>query len=227
MPILHAPLKPFVLDGTDLTFLLDQVTFRPLFDAGGNALINWNGVGAIYDSHHQLIWNGQGLSAADAVTQFGTSYYSSVDLAGLRDPSGNNNNLLLANATWGAVDQPFGRIAQANYHDYVTINRGGDTEAFAAGKEYYGKYSDGSVTDGTSTGTFGLSTSINTDYAITTAGPTNAVASDGTAINIQNVVDYTPRMISLLTTTAGVTYDTWASHGSDPAAANHAPNEIY
>jgi Ca2+-binding RTX toxin-like protein len=227
MPIYRNALKPFVLDSTDMTFLLDQVSFRPLFDVAGNAIIGWNGVGAIYDAHQQLIWNGTGLAPADAIALYGTSYYSSVDLAGLRDPSGNNNNLLLANAKWGAVDQHFGRIAQADYAHYVTIDRAGATGAFAANETYYGKYSDGSATDGTLTGQFGVSSKINTNYAITTGGTTNAVATDGTPISIQNVVDYTPRMISLLTTTAGVTYDTWANHQADPAAANHAASEIY
>ncbi|WP_010161003.1 peroxidase family protein [Sphingomonas sp. PAMC 26617] len=233
MPTYRNGLKPFVLDGTDLSFLLDQVNFRPLFDAAGNAIVGWNGVGAIYDAHHQQLWNGDLLSgtgptSADAaVHQFGSSYYSSVDLAGLRDVTGTNNNLLLANSKWGAVDQHFSRIAPADYQHYVTIDRGTQAGAFAANKDYYGKYSDGSVVDGTPLGQFGVSPTINTNYTITTAGTTNALAADGTPISIQNVVDYTPRMISLATTTAGVVYDTWANHASDPAASTHAPTEIY
>ena len=227
MPIYRTALKPFVLDSSDMKFLLDQVTFRALFDSAGNAIINWNGTGAIYDSHHQMIWNGNGLSAAQATAAYGTSYYSSVDLAGLRDPSGDNNNLLLANSHWGAVDQAFGRIAKADYAHYVTIDRGITPDAFAAAKTYWGKYSDGSAYDGTETGSFGLNSAINTNYAITTSGVTNSQATDGTAISIQNVVDYTPRMISLTTTTAGVTYDTWANHATDTAAASHGANEIY
>ncbi len=38
-------LKPFVLNLDDLNFLLKHVTFRPLFDASGNALIAWDGTG--------------------------------------------------------------------------------------------------------------------------------------------------------------------------------------
>ncbi|RFC62254.1 hypothetical protein DYI37_17265 [Fulvimarina endophytica] len=55
----------------------------------------------------------------------------------------------------------------------------------------------------------------------------DTVSSDGTAINIRNVVDYTPRMISRTITTAGVTYDTWANHSDNPAAGDHRPGEIY
>ena len=40
-------LKPFVFNASDLDFILAQIKFRPLFDAEGNAIINWNGTGAI------------------------------------------------------------------------------------------------------------------------------------------------------------------------------------
>jgi Ca2+-binding RTX toxin-like protein len=66
-----------------------------------------------------------------------------------------------------------------------------------------------------------------TDYTITNVADGIHTAVDGTGITINNVVDYAPRMISLTTTTAGVTYDTWANHAADPAAANHTLNEIY
>ena len=42
-------LKPFVFNASDLAFILSQINFRPLFDAAGNAIINWNGTGAIFD----------------------------------------------------------------------------------------------------------------------------------------------------------------------------------
>ena len=66
-----------------------------------------------------------------------------------------------------------------------------------------------------------------TDYTITNVADGIHTAADGSGITINNVVDYTPRMISLTTTTAGVTYDTWANHATDPLAANHTINEIY
>ncbi len=259
MSFYTSALKPFVFNSTDISFLLGQINFRPLFDGDGNAIVNWDGTGAIYDGHHNLIWDGVSsfsgtnaagmvvnwtntdtdgagvdtattmtaaerlAAAAIAVDLFGTSYQSVTDLAGLRDPSGFNNNLLHAN--WGEVDQLFTRLAAANYGNYSSVLQGGALGAFAANKDYYGRYSDGSATDGTPTGTFNETGALNTNYTISIGGA--QTASDGTAITIGNVVDYTPRMISLLTTTGGVTYDTWASHAGDPGAANHTPNEIY
>jgi Ca2+-binding RTX toxin-like protein len=229
-------LKPFVIDQTDLDFILSQVNFRPLFDAAGNAIILWDGTGKVYDSKGTLIAQG-GATAGDAasiaaIATYGQSYYSEFDLAGLRDPSGLNNNLSLINATWGSVDQIFTRSAAADYANYSPVMQAVAERAYAAAKQYYGKYSDGSATDGTPTGTFNAGGALNSDYKITLdttpgAQPGDSHAADGTAINIQNVVDYTPRMISLTTTTAGVTYDTWANHQSDPLAASHQPNEIY
>lgn len=229
-------LKPFVIDQTDLDFIFAQVNFRPLFDAAGNAIILWNGTGKIYDGKGALIGQG-GVTAGDAaslaaIAQWGQSYYSEFDFAGLRDPSGLNNNLSLINSTYGAVDQIFTRSAVADYANYSPVMQAVAERAYAAAKEYYGKYSDGSATDGTPTGTFNVGGSLNTDYKITLdttpgAQPGDSLASDGTAINIKNVVDYTPRMISQTVTTAGVTYDTWANHQSDPLHTAHQPNEIY
>ncbi len=223
-------LKPFVINSTDLLFILDQLNFLPLFDALGNAIINWDGTGAVYNSKHVAYAN---LGSAEAnIAAYGTSYQSVTDLAGLRDVSGLNNNLSLVNADWGAVDQIFTRSAAADYAGYSPIMQAVAEYAYAAAKLYYGKYSDGSATDGTPTGTFNVNGSLNTDYAVTldttaSALPGDALAADGTAINIQSVIDYTPRMISLATTTAGVTYDTWVNHAGDPLAANHQPTEIY
>ncbi len=142
-------LKPFVLNPNDVSFILDQVNFRPLFDALGNALVNWNGSGAIYDGHHNLIWDGVSNQAADgflfyaggdsdedgdtdaadlafaATHYFGTSYATLTSLTGLRDVQGWNNNLNLNRSEWGRVDQPFLRTVDADYglnshgHTYV------------------------------------------------------------------------------------------------------------
>ncbi|KRB24080.1 hypothetical protein ASD99_29460 [Mesorhizobium sp. Root695] len=223
-------LKPFVINQTDIQFILDQLNFLPLFDQQGNAIINWDGTGTVYNSTHVAYANLGSVSAN--IAAYGTSYQSVTDLVGLRDVTGLNNNLSLINAEWGAVDQIFTRSAAADYANYSSIMQAVADYAYAAAKQYYGKYSDGSATDGTPTGTFNASGTANTDYAVTLDGtatvqPGDSHATDGTAINIPNVIDYTPRMISLATTTAGVTYDTWANHASDPAATNHTPNEIY
>jgi hypothetical protein len=256
-------LKPFAFNTTDIEFLLAQVTFKPLFDAAGNAILNWDGTGAIYDAHHNLLWDGVGsfsgksadgtlfswtntdtdgagldtastmtaaetaAAAAVAIQLFGTSYQNGTDLSGLRDPSGMNNNLALVNSAYGAVDQLFPRMAAANYTNYIDILSGDALGAYAANLNYWGKYSDGSAYDGTQTGAFNASGSQNAklDYTISTGGTQHA--NDGTAITITNIVDYTPRMISLLTTTAGVVYDTWANHAGDPNPDGHQANEIY
>jgi Ca2+-binding RTX toxin-like protein len=221
MPVL----KPFVINQTDIQFILDQLNFIPLFDAPGNAIIQWDGTGAVYDQHHTLLWDTTGgpytyhgttLTNSNYLDVLGTSYQTVTDLAGLRDVTGLNNNLTLVNAEWGAVDQIFTRSAFADYAHYSTLVQSVANTVYAAAKLYYGTYSsDGSATDGTPTGY--LNAALNANYAVTldtTAGaqPGDHVATDGTAINIQNVVDYTPRMISLATTTAGVTYDVWKLH---------------
>lgn len=93
--------------------------------------------------------------------------------------------------------------------------------AYAAAKQYYSSYS---IADGT----FKANLSDYTIKVDTTPGqPGDHTAANGAPIDIQNVVDYTPRMISLTTTTAGVTFDTWANHSGDPLAGSHQPNEIY
>jgi Ca2+-binding RTX toxin-like protein len=220
-------LKPFAFNTTDIEFLLAQVNFRPLFDAAGNAILNWDGTGAIFDARHRLIWDGTGMGAADAISAYGTSYQNGTDLSGLRDPSGMNNNLALVHASWGAVDQIFPRMAAADYSNYGNILSGGALGAYAANLNYWGKYSDGSATDGSATGAFNANGSQNSkiDYTISIGGA--QVATDGTVISMTNIVDYTPRMISLLTTTAGVVYDTWANHIGESNPEGHQPNEIY
>ena len=47
-----ASLKPFVINQTDIQFILDQLNFLPLFDESGNAIINWDGTGTVYNSKH-------------------------------------------------------------------------------------------------------------------------------------------------------------------------------
>lgn len=214
-------LKPFVIDQSDIDFILSQVNFRPLFDVDGNAIILWDGTGSIYDASGNLIGTGgttadQAASTA-AIAQWGQSYYSEFDLAGLRDPSGLNNNLSLINSAWGSVDQIFTRSATADYANYSPIMQGVAAQAYAAAKQYYSSYS---IADGT----FKANLS---DYTIKTDLAGTQTATDGTKIDQANVVDYTPRMISLTTTTAGVTFDTWVNHPADPGASAHQPNEIY
>jgi hypothetical protein len=78
-------LKKFNINLSDINFLKDQINFKPLFDAKGNAIIQWDGTGAIYDAQHNLLWDGvlvgsttsPGIhSAAEAVAAYGSSYDS-------------------------------------------------------------------------------------------------------------------------------------------------------
>ena len=119
-------LKPFVFNAGDLDFILSQINFRPLFDADGNAIINWNGTGAIFDRHGNPIWDGysdlldangvtlwdnvdgdavltvpeSAAAALVALELFGPSYPSATSSYGLRDVTGLNNNLNLINSTY-------------------------------------------------------------------------------------------------------------------------------
>jgi Ca2+-binding RTX toxin-like protein len=360
MAITNAALKPFVLNATDIQFLLDQVKFKPLFDIAGNAIINWDGTGTVYNAYGAAIGTG-GLVAGDAaalaaITAYGSSYQNITDLAGLRDPSGFNNNLTLVHAHWGQAGYDFPRTAQAVYDKYskevilpadttfsalplvtnattsattnqvlsssddnssstsnnitvkktvleqvgvATVVEQGSTVATSVrdGHHTLVNLIDTTTTTSTTTSTYlfdkitttstitdvlhptNTATTTNTQttqtmpvqqgLTVTATGPTvrtltggeldtttmidghvahtfKGVVSTGvgvagtygtitngvtTAANYANpwdsVVDYTPRMISRVTTTAGVVYDTWANHAGEAGAANHVPNEIY
>jgi len=334
MANIKSTLKPFVINNTDIQFLLDQVNFRPLFDSNKNAIIGWNGVGSIYDAYGNLIATGGTVvgdaASLNAIALYGTSYQTITDLAGLRDPSGFNNNLSKILSHYGQADQIFPRMTAADFAHYaqqvtgapetladvtsatVTSSTPVFTEAGSATNTTvvpgYGTLStttswgnlttttlssstvthktdghhlvrtetvvdhlnstdvdtDNYIKNGTTTilsnhqhvSSTGVLTStdptaysggeldvslhnfgaavtqanVNTfqDYAITNGGSSpTTTATDGSAITMHNVVDYTPRMISLTTTTAGVIFDTWANHTSDSNFSLHAPTEIY
>lgn len=260
-------LKPFVLNLSDLNFLLQQVSFLALFDAAGNVFNAdsnpWNGQVAVFDKDGSKLWGpvggyvyrGTALTAANVVgalagvplydkngyrlsafdgnsaaydvygtklwdqnvnggytyhgtalnggngpannlsTVLGHSYASLTDASGLRDISGHYNNLLPSNTAWGATDQaflhmsdgvtttaaPHGTPIKPNYVDYVKPVDATSPDAFWGAKTF---------------GSLALSTPA-IDYTVT-------VDAAGTHMN--NIVDYTPRMVSLTTTTGGVTY---------------------
>ncbi|MFT3670724.1 peroxidase family protein [Aestuariivirga sp.] len=123
MTITDPSLKPFVIDNTDIQFLLDQVNFIPLFDAAGNVIINWDGTGRVYNAYGRLLATG-GTVAGDAaalaaIALVGTSYQNTTDLSGLRDPSGFNNNLTPIHAHWGQAGFEFPRTVPANFTNYA------------------------------------------------------------------------------------------------------------
>ncbi len=223
-------LKPFVFNASDLAFILQQIKFRPLFDANGNAIVNWDGVGPIYDGRGNPIWDGMSaIPGGLTPTQyFGVSYASTTSSQGLRDVTGLNNNLNLVNSTYGSVDQAFLRTVQSQYelnshghvyfageNNYVT---GSDINGtpLANGSAFWANKAFGTAFGGTSgfasndvnpNGNIDIvigGKTYTTNYAVT-QGPNGEILMD-------NVVNYAPRMISLLTTTGGVKFDTWANH---------------
>lgn len=124
-----AVLKPFVINLNDLAFLLEQVNFVPLFDAQGNAVVNWDGTTPVYDTHNNLLSDGSGNAAAnvqalgriDPITGSYVAGFPDVSAPiGVRDVTGFHNNLFGTQADWGAVDVPFVRQIPADYSNYVT-----------------------------------------------------------------------------------------------------------
>lgn len=176
-------LKSFPFTNLDMQFMKRQIDFRPLFSAAGDPIINWNGVGAIYDATGALVWDGLGLSPADAVAEYGISFPTYTSSIGLRNLDGLYNNLF--HYTWGNTNLPFLQRTQISYDSYVKPLSASDPNAF------YGKK---------------FATAQNADY--TKIGDNLATADVNEATSVQNVVDYTPRMISRLVTTAGVTFNT-------------------
>ena len=124
-------LRSFTINGSDLSFLYSQVTFKPLFDKNGVPIINWAGTTAIYDINgkklydpNDLAFNAtQGLTAIDSVTAalayFGTSYDSVTDASGLRNVSGLMNNIIQGHSHWGQADTPFIRLVKADFNSYT------------------------------------------------------------------------------------------------------------
>ncbi len=104
---------------------------------------------------------------------------------GLRDVTGNNNNLSLVNKFWGAADQPFLQTVAPDFANFIKPTAAGSMDAFYANNPF-------------ATAIVG-----NTDYTRDISHPGNAPTSDPATTG--NVVDYTPRMISRLITTGGAT----------------------
>ena len=207
-------LKPFLFNGTDLSFLYSQITFRPLFDINGVPVIAWDGTTAVYDiTGKTLIYDPSNpfafnipanigvkptdlvTLAANAVAYFGSSYDSLTDASGMRNVSGLNNNLIADQGHWGQADMPFLRMIPADFSDYLKTYSPGNTGAFygdtfaTAADFHFGANGYQGTTART----------MQTDY-------TTSLAGDGKTVIQQSVVDYTPRMISLDTTTGGVSY---------------------
>lgn len=209
-------LKPFRFNLSDLDFMQRQIDFRPLYDADGNAIINWDGASAIYDAQHTLIYD-PGTTPlsqeqiASNLALYGHSYASVTASQGLRDPSGLNNNLYLVNATWGAVDQPFLQRAAVIFDHYIKPKSG-----LVVDTNNPDNYVDGVLVANPTK----VPSDPNAFYANTFTTPPDPAAADYTkhgdnpatpldeASPAHDVVDYTPRMISQLVSTGGVTFET-------------------
>ncbi|WGV15978.1 peroxidase family protein [Fuscovulum ytuae] len=125
-------LKPFVLNQTDLEFILAQLDFIPLFDANGDAIINWDGTGAVYNAAGVAIWDPAGagsyaydgvtLTSANVVDVLGHSFPTSTTLVGLREQAGFHNNLNAGEPTqeWGVSGATFIRLVPADFWNYVS-----------------------------------------------------------------------------------------------------------
>ena len=188
----NTSLKPFIFNANDLSFLLNNINFRPLFTSTGTAIINWNGVGPVYDGHGAQIWDGTVLTAAQALAQYGSSYTAVTSSIGLRDVTGLNNNLNLVNAQYGTVDQEFLRTVEADYtiDGHGHVYQGNETGAYWANGTFATQFGGA--------GGFTQPVGTSTDYTVTVDG--NGVAT------MNDIVDYTPRMISLTITTGGVVF---------------------
>ena len=125
-------LKPFILNQTDLDFILAQLDFVPLFDANGDAIINWDGTGAVYNTAGMAIWDPVGagpysfggvtLTSANVVDVLGHSFPTSTTLVGLREQTGVHNNLNAGEPTqeWGVSGATFIRKVPADFWHYVS-----------------------------------------------------------------------------------------------------------
>ncbi|MDX2307114.1 MAG: peroxidase family protein [Hyphomicrobium sp.] len=178
--------KKFPFTYLDLAFFNKQIDFRPLFDANAAPIVNWNGTGAIYDQNGTQLWDGVGLTPAEAITEFGISFPTYTSSVGLRNVDGYANNLF--DTAWGTTDQPFMQRTAVVFDNYVKPLAASDPNAYYALK--FATSPDPAQAD------------------FTKIGDNLATPGVNEAQTIQNVIDYTPRMISRTVTTAGVTFET-------------------
>ncbi len=112
-------LKPFYLNANDISYLLKQVNFVPLFDALGNAMVDWDGTSPVFNSKGIAI-DLTGLTQQQAWDAYGHGFPQVSAPIGIRDVTGFHNNLYGTQADWGSVDVPFRRDIGANFNNYVT-----------------------------------------------------------------------------------------------------------
>jgi Ca2+-binding RTX toxin-like protein len=169
-------IKPFDITLSDINFLLDQMRQAITilhYDSQGRPIFGYVDSAGI--SHELgLFGTFDPLTITDAVT--GLSIYDGArEASGFRIPSGFFNNLVdLTRWSWGAVNEPFPRLTQADYNHYVAqvlLNP--------------------ALTNGSNTGYVDLYPTVTDPNQSTTLAMPDAYAD----LN-RTVVDYTPRMIT-------------------------------
>ncbi len=125
-------LKSFLFNFSDLAFMRDQIGFKPLFDANGKAIVDWNGTGAVYDARGNVIWNGSGMTPSAALAAYGTSFWSYTASQGIRNVDGLANNLF--NPDWGTSDQPFMQRTKVIFDNYLKPADASSADAYYAAK---------------------------------------------------------------------------------------------
>ncbi len=124
-------LKPFVINLNDLTYLLAQINFVPLFDgpANSNGIVNFDPLTMdAWDAKGNQIWESSTQSGsykgtaldANNVALLGHGFPQVSSPIGIRDVTGLHNNLFGTQADWGNVDVPFRRDIAADFTNYVT-----------------------------------------------------------------------------------------------------------
>jgi Ca2+-binding RTX toxin-like protein len=169
-------IKPFDITLSDINFLLDQMREAITilrYDSQGRPIYGYiDSAGVSHDLG--LFGDFNPLNVTDAVT--GLSIYDGArEASGFRIPAGFFNNLVdLTRWSWGAVNEPFPRLTEADYLHYVTQ-----------------VLSNPALTNGSNTGYVDLHSTV-TDPSASTTLATPAAYAD---LN-KTVVDYTPRMIT-------------------------------
>ncbi|MEA2817888.1 MAG: hypothetical protein QOI93_5770 [Rhodospirillaceae bacterium] len=169
-------IKQFDITLSDINFLLDQmrevITIQN-YDSQGRPIYGY--IDSTGDSHVLgLFGTFDPLSITDPVTHL-SIYDGAREASGFRIPTGFFNNLVdLTRWSWGAVNDPFPRLTQADYNHYVLQ-----------------VLSNPALTNGAGTGYIDVHPTVTDPNAPTTVATPAAYAD----LN-KTVVDYTPRMIT-------------------------------
>jgi Ca2+-binding RTX toxin-like protein len=203
--------KPFDITLGDINFLLDQMrdAIKVLgYDGEGRPIYGYTDSTGVNQTLG-LFGTFDPLSVTDAVTHL-PIYDGAREASGFRIPAGFFNNLVdLTRWTWGATNDPFPRLTQADYDHYVAqvlLNP--------------------ALTNGSSTGYVDTHSGVTDPDASTTLATPAAYAD----LN-KSVVDYTPRMITQTISSSygapGVATATGiAAMASDQAIILMSPGEL-